>query len=516
MSELNAGRFSRNVAATLAFFVLSLAVGVLYAPFVISRMGVEVYGLIPLANSATNYLSILTTAVSSAVGRYVTMHYARGELTSANRIFNTFFFLGLALTSLLALLGILIIPYTTNWFQLPPGQEDAFIRLMGAVLAALLIGMLSTCFDAAIWVRQRFDLRSGIDTVSLAVRTGIVVVLFLVVGPRLDWVTLGIVASAVTVFVGNVVVWRRLTPELHISLAAFDWRRLPEIFGTGRWLLLNQAGVLLAMQIDLVLVNLFVGAEAGGLYAAIQQWGNLLRTMCVQIAIVLAPAFAAQHATDNPIALAALSQRAIRLLGLVVALPVGLLAGLGKPLLAAWLGVQFAPLALLAVCILLPMVVEGTHLPLSSVLLATDKIRWASLMTIAIGVANLGLGIYLARDLGWGMYGVAAATAFSTLLRYGLFFPLYTARVMAQPWHFYLREMLRALAAAVCLTAAGLLISRVLPIPSWAWLGVAATGLTAVYAGVTWAWGIDTDDRARLLGLIRKPLSRFKLFARHL
>jgi membrane protein EpsK len=498
MSELTAGRFSRNLAANLAQFFLSLVVGVFYTPFVISRMGVEVYGLIPLANSVTNYLGVLTTAISASVGRYVTMDYARGDIPAANRVFNTFFFVGLVLTSLLAVGGIVAIPYASGWFRLPAGQREAFIRLLTVVLAALLIGMLSSCFDAAIWVRQRFDLRSVIDTVSLAVRTGLVVVLFMFAGARLDWVTLGIIAASLVMFAGNWLVWRRLTPDLRISPAAFDWQRLPEFAGTSRWLLLNQAGVLLAMHVDLVLVNKFVGPEAGGSYAAIQQWSNLLRAVCMQVAIVLAPSFAAQHATDNAGAMVALSKRAVRLLGLVIALPVGLLAGLGKPLLVTWLGAQFGFLSLLAVCVILPVVIEGTHLPLSPVLLAINKVRLPSLVTIGIGLANLGLGIYLARNLGWGMYGVAAATAISTVVRYGILFPVYTALVMGQAWYFYLLEMLRAVVAAVGLTAAGLAVSAWLPAPSWTWLGIAGMVLALAYGASVWLWALDRAERARL------------------
>jgi membrane protein EpsK len=508
MSELAVGRFSRNLIANLAYFTLSLVIGVLYTPFVITRMGVEVYGLIPLANSVTNYLSVLTTGISAAVGRYVTMDYARGDQQSANGAFNTFFFTGATLTGLLALAGVFLVPLAPRWFQVPAGQEDAFVRLLAAILAALLIGMMATCFDAAIWVKQRFDLRSVIDTVSLAVRTGLVVFLFLWVGPRLDWVTLGIAAAALTMLAGNWLVWRRLTPELKISPRLFDWSRLPAIANTSRWLLLNQAGALLAMHVDLVLVNLFVGAEAGGLYAAVQQWSNLLRTVCLQVAIVLAPSFAAQHATEDRAAMLALSKRAVRLLGLVIALPVGLLAGLGQPLLVSWLGAKFGALVWLAVMILVPVAVEGSHLPLSPVLLAIDKIRWPSIVTVGIGVMNLGLGTYLARYLGWGMYGVAAGSAIATVFRYGLFYPIYTARVMGQRWTFYLVEILRALAATLGVTALGILVSKRLPMPSWLWLFAAGSLIALVYSALVWQWALDSAERKRLREMALKPFGR--------
>lgn len=507
MTELGAGRFSRNLIANLAYFVVSLAVGIVYVPFVISRMGVEVYGLIPLANSVTNYLSVLTVGISAAVGRYVTIDYARNDKAAANGTFNTFFFAALALSAVLVLIGVWAIPFTPHWFQLPAGEEAAFVRLLGAILVALCLGMVSTCFDVAFWVRQRFDLRSGIETVALGMRTGLVVILFLAIDARLDWVTAAIVAAALVPLTGNWLAWRRLTPNLRISPDLFDRQRLPALVNTARWLLLNQAGVLLAIHVDLVLVNLFVGPEAGGMYAAVQQWSNLLRTMCLQVSIVLAPAFAAQHALENRAAMLDLSRRAMRLLGLVIALPVGLLAGLGKPLLATWLGPRFESLAPLAIAILLPLVIEGTHLPLSPVLLAVDRIRWPALTTVAIGVANLGLGTYLARNLGWGMYGVAAAAAIATVLRYGLFYPLYTARIMGQARHVYIVETLRALIAALVVTAAGVLLSRWLPTPSWIWLCLGGAGLTFPYGLLVWRFGLNPEERALLLERGRKFVS---------
>jgi O-antigen/teichoic acid export membrane protein len=193
---------------------------------------------------------------------------------------------------------------------------------------------------------------------------------------------------------------------------------------------------------------------------------------------------------------------------LVSALPVGLLAGLGQPLLVSWLGAKFGALAWLAVMILVPVAVEGSHLPLSPVLLAIDKIRWPSIVTVGIGVMNLGLGTYLARYLGWGMYGVAAGSAIATVFRYGLFYPIYTARVMGQRWTFYLVEILRALAATLGVTALGILVSKRLPMPSWLWLFAAGSLIALVYSALVWQWALDSAERKRLREMALKPFGR--------
>src|ERR1041385_5868049 len=87
-------RFAVNVAASLGSLVITLFVGLWYTPFMIKSLGIAVYGLVPLASSITNYLTVITGSVCAMVARYVTTDLARNDVLNANKHFNTFLIVG--------------------------------------------------------------------------------------------------------------------------------------------------------------------------------------------------------------------------------------------------------------------------------------------------------------------------------------------------------------------------------------------------------------------------------------
>jgi len=66
-----------------------------------------------------------------------------------------------------------------------------------------------------------------------------------------------------------------------------------------------------------------------------------------------------------------------------------------------------------------------------------NRVKVPGLVTLAVGVFNLALALFLAKVLGWGLYGLAGAGAISLTLRRFVFTPLYVAAVLHQPYRTY-------------------------------------------------------------------------------
>jgi len=56
-------RFPINLLSNLTWVVVSVLVSMWYTPFLISHLGVAVYGLVPLVTSFIVYMAILTTGL---------------------------------------------------------------------------------------------------------------------------------------------------------------------------------------------------------------------------------------------------------------------------------------------------------------------------------------------------------------------------------------------------------------------------------------------------------------------
>jgi len=90
--DTSARRFRANVLANLAYFVFNAGLQLWFTRYLIDNLGVATYGLVPLATNMTNYMAILTVALSGSVGRFLTIDLARGDVETANKTFNTSLF----------------------------------------------------------------------------------------------------------------------------------------------------------------------------------------------------------------------------------------------------------------------------------------------------------------------------------------------------------------------------------------------------------------------------------------
>jgi hypothetical protein len=99
------------------------------------------------------------------------------------------------------------------------------------------------------------------------------------------------------------------------------------------------------------------------------------------------------------------------------------------------------------------MVIMVSHLainmgvmPLFSIQVAMNKVRWPGIVTLIMGIGNLALAIFLAKYASWGIFGVAVAGAIVLTAKNALFTPIYGAIILDQPWHTFLKSHFSSLA----------------------------------------------------------------------
>lgn len=501
-------RFTVNVAASFGSLAASILIGFWYTPFMIRNLGVAVYGLLPLANSITTYLTILTAAVCTTIARYITVDLARNDVDNANRHFNTFLMVNVIMAVALLALAFAFSFLLPVFFKIPAGQEAAAKMVFLGSVGAFLISIIANPFQSSMWVTNRFEIRSLIEGSAVLLRAGLIVLSFRLWAPALWQVAIIFPVVAAFALISDMVACRALVPSLRLSASYIDRRKLPELWNTGQWLLLCQIGNLLFLNIDLVVINILLGPVASGSYAPLLQWVVLLRTVMSLIAGTLSPPIVVRYATRDMEGLLRLSGQAARFLGLIIALPAGLLAGFGKQLLGTWLGYSFMHLSPLVWVLMIPLAAEASQYHLSAITIAANKLSTPALALIGFGVGNVGLAILLTVHFHWGLYGVAAASAVTSLARNGVFSPLYTASVVGQPLSAALRPAGNALAACLLFAGTAALVSLLVPTGSWLKLGLAALPVSIAYIGVVYFVVLNDEER---LTLRKIALSSLKL-----
>lgn len=500
----SSGRLSINLVSNLSFFAVNIIIGLWFTPYLIKNLGTAVYGLYPLIKTITGYMAVITNSLNSAVSRFLTVSLSRGEVPNANEYFNT------SLLSILIVAIMLIMPVTwaalniERLIDVPHGREHQATLLFLLVGAAFLLNTVKMPFGVSTYFCNRFDLRSLINFSERFSNIGLVVLLFAFIGPNLWMVGAGVVLGALIMLVGETWYWRRLTPELSISLSRFKCAKLKQLTTMGTWASIDSIGVILFLGIDLLVVNRMFGAEAGGRYAAVLQWSILLRAMATTVALVFGPTVLHLFANNQIDSLLTYLRRAIKCVGVMISLPVGLICGLSAPLLITWLGNGFSDLGALMALQTIHLSINLAILPLFRVQVAANRMRTPAVVVLIMGACNLALAIILAGPLGWGLYGVAAAGAIALSLKNLIFSPLYVAHILKSPPTVFLREVFPIAATALMVAGLSFLFSCTMDLIGWPRIIFFTAAVSAVYLPFVYFVLFNAAERQLVMALISK------------
>jgi len=494
--------FVINLGANSANFVISVLVGLWLTPYLIRHLGVAAFGLVPLVVTVTSYMGLFTTALNTAVGRFVTIAMDRQDYDDANRVFSTSFWGIVALLIILLGPALWLSTQVRFFFNVPPGYEDQFVWLFLCAIGVFFLTTLRSHFVIATFCRNRFDLDNAVNIAVTFVKVLAILLLFNLWVPKVWHIGAAMLVSSAVGLALSVVIWRNLTPMLKLQRSAFSTQTLRQLTGMWGWMVINHLGGLLYLSIDLVIVNKVIGAEAGGQYGAVLMWPIMLRNLANVVAWVFAPTIISLYALQDISRLVLYCRRAVKFVGLVMALPVGLVCGFAQPLLRVWLGPAFEPLGLLMMLMSIHLCVNLAVFPLFSIQVATNRVRLPGILTCVMGAGNVGLALLLTGPAGWGMYGVAAAGAIMLTAKNLFFTPLYGAHILGLGYGAFYREILPVVGIAVALTGAGWWLARNLQLQTWLGLGLTGIGLVGAFILVIYRFLLTNEERRDALRLI--------------
>ena len=474
--------------------------------FLIGRLGIAAFGMVPLVSSLTAYVAILTTALDTALSRFLVLDLERGNPGAANKTFNTALFglVGIIL-ALSPLVLVLSLAFPTL-FKVPPGWERDASWLFVLVASSSFVTVISSSFAVSPFLYGRFVLMNLVNLVGLAARLGMIVILFALLPARLWFAGGGTAIAALVSLLGFVMLWRKFTPDLQVRLAACDLSRLRSLMSMGGWTIVNTLGAMLLSRVDLIVVNAFFGAAMTGGYGSVVQFPLLMEYLATAAGTAIRPVILIKYAQQDFAYLQRLSSQAIKLLGLLLALPAGLLCGFSRPFLAVWLGEPYQYLSILLIILMCHQGINLSVRPLLYVQTAYNKIRWPGIATLVSGIASLGLAILFARWGKWGVAGVPLAVAAAWTVKNVLYMPIYTAHIMKLPWWTFLPSLGPGVLGtlAVGLAAYGLTLMRAPD--NWLELAVSVVIVSSLYAAVAGAVGLNRADRQLLRDLLpRRP-----------
>ncbi len=500
--EIFSKQVPKNLLANILYFILNVIIGLLLVPYFIDSLGVASYALVPLATSITSYVNLVVQSLNTSVSRYLTIDLQKREFKKASITFNTALFGTLGIILIMLPLVVLISYYSPSFFKIPTNQEnDARILFLG-VIGSFLLRAWGSNFGVSLFAYNRLDLQNLVNAVNIIVQTGLIVILFKLYSPNLVYIGLAYLIGAIAALVLSIFFSRKINPHLKVNVKDFCRSKVNEITSMGGWVIINQIGALLFLQIDLIVVNKLFGTVAGGEYSVVLTWSIMLRTIAGMLVGVLTPVILTYYAKERIDELISVSKSTVKLTGLAMALPIGYICGFAPQLLTLWVGPEFAKLSPLMVLMLSHLVINLPVMPLFSINVAYNKVKIPGIVTLIMGIGNFLLAVLIPYLTGWNYYGVALAGAIMLTLKNAFFTPWYATKVLEIPRSTFLNSMLPSVFAMAVTAGVSRLVVNCFQISDIISLFAFGIVLTILYICSLWTFVIENKERK----IIKKSL----------
>jgi membrane protein EpsK len=422
--------YRANLLSNVALFFLNIIIGIFLPSFFIRTLGVDNYGIIAMGTSLYAYVTIITVSVDGALARFLMLDMQKDDLQSINCTFNTGFWMQLFSILFVILPGLLLFTFKMEWFLNIPPQSLKNAKILFAFMAfSFAVLIVAGVFASVSNAYNKVYLKNIGDRITLLTYALLSPVFILVVNKSLAFIGLAYMLGAIGTLVYSIMIWRRLSPYLVLSVKNFRVGKLKEIFGLGGWLVVNQIAAVLFLNMDLFVINSFMNANEVGKYAAIMRWSSLIRTLGAVASAGIGSTLVLLYAQEKIDKMIKVSKMVVKLMAIFLAFPIGIICGYARPLLLFWLGPAYVSLYPLMIVMTVHLIVNVSVVPLFSVFQAYNKAKVPGILTVFLGIFNVLLSITLIKYTSLGLYAVAIAGLLVLTSKNLVFTTIYTARL---------------------------------------------------------------------------------------
>jgi O-antigen/teichoic acid export membrane protein len=452
-----AGIAALNAAASLGARFAMLAVAMVLTPFVLHRLGRELYGISVTAGALLDYLWLLRGGLGGAMRRYVTVSYHAGDRDLAERYYSAGFWWTAVLRTVVVLIGAALAHGLCVFMRIPASLlVDA---TGGLVLFFIAAGLSDTggILEMPIYVSGQTASVSLVRAAGSVLKIALVVPAFLVFVPSLTvyGVAVCIAELVIAVVIGIWSARQRIVSAVFPRPEFGSPALRKSLFQFASLGLVSQAASILYLSADNLMIGRIYGPAQVTEYSLGTRWAPMITGFLYAGVSALAPLLTQMDARGEVNRTRRVVLRAVAFSS-ALGVPFCLVpCVVGDVFLARWVGPEYQRSAVYMIAMLVPTLVAITLEPVWMTLVARGKIGWIALSDIIVAVVNPVLSLVLALHFHLGLLGFALGNTAALLAKNLLLRPLLNRGETALP---SLRSTLLTLPAALAGGAPALLL----------------------------------------------------------
>ena len=494
-----------NLSASGISFIVNLGISFFLTPYITETIGVEAYGFISLGNNFINYASLVTIALNSMAGRYITIEIHRGNWDAANKYFNSVFIANIIAAVLMLFPAVLSIVYIDRIVNVPIELLNDVRLLFTFLFINLLVSIIFSTFGVATFATNKLYLQSLRNIEGTILRAVFLLGLFAFLKPAVSF--LGLSASIMLLYVTsfNYYYTKKLLPEIRLKRSYFDFKSLKELVLSGVWNTILRVGQLLLDGVDLLIANLFISSAAMGTLSLAKTVPTVIVSLVSLVAGVFMPDFTILYAKNKSEELVVSIKQSMNILGIIVNIPIAILASFGLDFFKLWVPTQNPrELQILSVITISTLIVSGSINSIYNVFTVTNRLRANAMVVLLTGVINVGIVFVVVNTTDLGVYAIAGISTVLSIIRNLAFTAPYGAKFLGLKWNTFFPEITKSVIAFIVVAIIGLGINYFVDIDSWI-LFFACAGITTILGlTVNLLVILKKSDRQYLMNKIKR------------
>jgi O-antigen/teichoic acid export membrane protein len=259
----------------------------LLTPFVISILGLKVYGYWVILLSITNYFLLAQFGLSASFQKYIAEYRAKDDFPSIRRLVCTSFYTLLLIAIIIILLALVLYKVIFNIFQDITSIESLFSMFVW-LISITCFNLIGQVFIAVPRGFQRFDISSILSIISRVIYI-IIVVAALLKLRNIYSLVLAMLGSSFILIVLNIIASFKILPKVSFNLKFFDIKILRTMYTYGLKIQASYIASWIALNFDKLLIAYFLNPASVAIYDIGSKLVMFVRDIPMMLFTVLVP-----------------------------------------------------------------------------------------------------------------------------------------------------------------------------------------------------------------------------------
>lgn len=390
-------------------------------PFLLDKLGTELYGLWILMTTMVAYFYLSNLGLNTAFTKEIS---SDTDIPISNNLISTIVFFFLGVIVLMSIVTLIIFFNLDTFFTIKGDHLETGKYLLIIFFLSFAVGLISSIFDSILFAKQLLFLSNMIKVVSLIVTTSSTVILLLygysIIAIALSNLVIGVLLSMVMYWYSRKII------DFELHLKYVDFKILKKLFKPSIYYFLISISVTISFYSDTIVISTILSLTAVAVYSVAQKVVNISEKILFKITDIMFPNIAKLFHEENYNEIERLHNRVMAIsIGLGI-LGYGTLYFIGPELIKLWIGNKLhIDTTVFNILLLFSFIHIWNHV--SSVFVMAmglhKEVAWSVMIE---AVLNVVFSVLLAKE--YGLPGIAMGTLIAHALTNNWFTPYWFYR----------------------------------------------------------------------------------------